>query len=424
MMITSVLLVSTALCMPLQEPNTLSEAERADGWTLAFDGETGAGWRRFRGEDFPARGWVVEQGTLHKVAGAGGGDLVSEIAYQDFEFAFEWKVAAGANSGIMYRVSEQRGNTWETGPEYQILDDAGHRDGRSAKTAAASLYAMIAAEPKTLKPIGEWNSGRILVVGNHVEHWLNGVRVVSFELHDDAWVKLIEGCKFKNMPGFGKELRGHIALQDHGDDVWFRSLKIRNLDFQGDRSKTLFNGRDLAGWTHLLRKEVDAAEVWSVTDEGVLVCQGRPIGYLRTEDDHENFVLQLEWRFNPVTKKAGNSGVLLRQIGPDKVWPRSIEAQLQSGAAGDFWNIDAFPMKVVEARTNGRNTRRTGTNELPIGEWNRYEITVWKGHVILRVNDAVLNQAWGCLETPGKICLQSEGAEIHFRGIALTPLGS
>ena len=98
MMITSVLLVSTALCMPLQEPNTLSEAERADGWTLAFDGETGAGWRRFRGEGFPARGWVVEQGTLHKVAGAGGGDLVSENAYQDFEFAFEWKVAAGANT--------------------------------------------------------------------------------------------------------------------------------------------------------------------------------------------------------------------------------------------------------------------------------------------------------------------------------------
>ncbi|MDP6408225.1 MAG: DUF1080 domain-containing protein [Planctomycetota bacterium] len=424
MMIASTILLCAAPCGPLQEPNTLSEVERAAGWTLAFDGRTHAGWRRFRGEGFPEGGWAVEEGSLHKLAGAGGGDLVSERGYQDFEFAFEWKVASGANSGIMYRVSEERGNTWETGPEYQILDDTGHHDGRRAETSAASLYAMIAPEPSVLKPVGEWNSGRILVVGNHVEHWLNGARVVAFELHDEAWKELIEGCKFKNMPGFGKERRGHIALQDHGDDVWYRNLKIRDLDFDDERAGTLFNGRDLAGWTHHLDGEVDASAVWSVSEEGVLVCRGRPIGYLRTEDDHENFVLRLEWRFNPVTKEAGNSGVLLRQLGPDKVWPRSIEAQLQSGAAGDFWNIDAFPMKVVEERTSGRNTRRTGTNESPIGEWNRYEITAWKGNVVLRVNGEVLNQAWDCLETPGKICLQSEGAEIHFRRIALTSLGS
>ncbi|MDP6538837.1 MAG: DUF1080 domain-containing protein [Planctomycetota bacterium] len=421
-MIATALLVCSGACPTPQEPNTLSEAERAAGWALAFDGETAAGWRRFRGEGFPAGGWQVDGGALRKVAGAGGGDLVSERSYQDFEFAFEWKVAGGANSGIMYRVSEERGNTWETGPEYQILDDTAHRDGRRAKTSAASLYAMIAAEPKTLAPVGQWNSGRILVVGNHVEHWLNGVRVVAFELHDEAWVELVEGSKFKNMPGFGKERRGHIALQDHGDDVWFRNLKIRDLDFDEERAEALFNGRDLTGWTHHLRDGAAPSAVWSVTEEGVMVCRGKPIGYLRTEEDHEDFVLRLEWRFDPVTKKAGNSGVLLRQIGPDKVWPRSIEAQLQSGAAGDFWNIDKFPMQVVEERTRGRNTRRTATNESPIGEWNRYEITAWKGHVVLRVNGEVLNQAWECLRTPGKVCLQSEGAEIHFRRISLTAL--
>jgi type 1 glutamine amidotransferase len=404
-------------------PNTLTEAESEYGWELLFDGRSAAGWRGFRSEGFPEKGWEISDGALHVVAGGGGGDLITAKAYRDFEFAFDWKVSPGANSGIMFHVSEEYGAPWETGPEYQILDDsaAGHGGG-NPKTSAGALYALVAAEGHTVRPPLEWNRGRILLVGNHLEHWVNGVRVLSITLHDENWKEMVAASKFGAMPGFGLEKSGFLCLQDHGNDVWFRNLKIRNLDPDPAREVALFNGTDLTGWTGHLNDGGQLADVWSVTDEGVLVCKGRPIGYLHTEADHTNYTLRLEWRFNPVTKQAGNSGVLMRMIGPHQVWPRSIEAQLQSGAAGDYWNIENFPMQAVPERTNGRNTRRTATNENPIGEWNLYEITLWHGHCVLRVNGEILNQAWDCLEIPGKLCLQSEGAEIHFRDIRLMPM--
>ena len=405
-----------------RRPNALTEAERAAGWELLFDGERAHGFRRFKGDAFPEKGWAIEDGAIHKVAGAGGGDIVTRREYKDFEFAFEWKVAERANSGVIYRVSEDFESTWNTGPEYQIFDDVGHGFAPDSKTGAGALYALVAAEGKHLAPVGEFNTGRILVVGDRVEHWLNGVRVASFVMHDQRWDEMVKNSKFGAMPAFGTMDSGHIALQDHGNDVWFRNLKIRDLTAREDRMRPLFNGKDLEGWTHFLRDEGKPEDVWSTTEDGVLVCLGRPIGYIRTEADYDNFVLKLNWRFNPVTKQAGNSGVLMRKIGEDKVWPRSIEAQLMSEQAGDFWNIGEFPMKTVAERTNGRKTRRTSTNENPIGEWNEYEITVWKGDVVLRVNGKILNQAWGCMEIPGKLCLQSEGAEIHFRDVRLMPL--
>ena len=184
----------------------------------------------------------------------------------------------------------------------------------------------------------------------------------------------------------------------------------------------LFNGQDLSGWTHhLSQPNVDPAEVWSVTD-GVLRCEGQPIGYLRTEEGFKNFLLELEWRFDP-ERGPGNSGVLLRMVGSDKVWPRSIEAQLQSGNAGDFWNIDKFGMLPAAERTSGRHTTRMQpSSEKPLGEWNRYEILVDGPRVELRVNGVLQNTADWCEEVPGKICLQSEGATIEFRNIHLTPI--
>jgi hypothetical protein len=222
------------------------------------------------------------------------------------------------------------------------------------------------------------------------------------------------------MPAFAREARGHIALQDHGDDVWYRSLRVRDLDFHEEDARPLLDSRGAAGWKPFLPDGGDPADTWHVTEDGVLVCTGEPAGYVRTEAAYDNFVLRLRWRFPP--DAGGNSGVLLRLVGEDKVWPRSIEAQLQSGAAGDFWNIDAFPMTVDGTRTKGRNTRRTATNEKPLGEWNEYLITCWHGDVVLRVNGEVLNQARDCMEIAGPIALQSEGAEIHFRDIALLPL--
>jgi hypothetical protein len=403
-------------------PNVLTPAEQKEGWRLLYDGKTSAGWRGYRQKTFPAKGWEVEGGALHVLPQGGGGDLVSDEQFGDFELQFEWKVAPGANSGVMYRVSEDADTPWQTGPEYQILDDDLHPDGKNPMTSAASLYGLIAPEGKKLRPVGQFNEARIRVRQNRIEHWLNGTKVVGCELGGTGWDALVAASKFAAFPGFGRQKTGRISLQDHGDEVWYRSIKIRTFESDGGGEVRLFNGKDLTGWTCFLEHGGKMQDVWSVDSDGVLICKGNPIGYIRTEKDYANYVLRLEWRFNPVTKQAGNSGVLLRMIGPDKVWPKSIEAQLESGNAGDFWNIDEFQMTVDPKRTNGRNTKKTSANEKPIGEWNEYEIVVDHGTVILKVNGKELNRATDCEEVPGKICLQSEGAEIHFRNIRLTPI--
>jgi hypothetical protein len=204
---------------------------QAARWQTLFGGRDTSAWRGYRQESFPARGWVVEHGALRVVKGGGGGDLVTREQYGDFELRFEWKVSAGANSGVLYRVSEAAGAPYETGPEYQVLDDARHADGRNPKTSAAALYALRAAnERKALKPVGGWNRARIVVRANRAEHWLNGKQVVAYEWDSPALAALIAESKFRAWPGFARQARGHVCLQDHGDDVWFRRIKIRRLD--------------------------------------------------------------------------------------------------------------------------------------------------------------------------------------------------
>lgn len=210
--------------------NTLTDAERADGWELLFDGRAPIGLRGYKAETFPAQGWVVDGDALRHAAGQGGGDIVTKEEYADFEFSCEWKVAPQANSGIMYRVSEDHGATYETGPEYQVLDNEGHRDGLDPRTAAGALYGLIACGQNVLRPVGEFNEARVVARGNHVEHWLNGVKVVEYELHSAEWKALIEASKFREMPDFGRNVKGHIALQDHGDDVWYRNIKVKKLE--------------------------------------------------------------------------------------------------------------------------------------------------------------------------------------------------
>jgi hypothetical protein len=184
----------------------------------------------------------------------------------------------------------------------------------------------------------------------------------------------------------------------------------------------LFNGRDFRGWTFLLEDPgARFTDVWSIRD-GALACKGNPIGYIRTEAQFTDFELTLEWRFDP-SKGPGNSGVLLRQVGRDKVWPRSIEAQLQHTNAGDIWNIDEFPMAVDAERTDGRRTaRRMPCSEKPVGEWNSYRIRLDRALLTLEVNGVVQNTASWCQEVGGSICLQSEGAAIEFRNLRLRPI--
>ena len=184
----------------------------------------------------------------------------------------------------------------------------------------------------------------------------------------------------------------------------------------------LFNGTNLDGWSAFLQGgSTDIEGTWSVAD-GIISCEGNPIGYLYTDTQYTNYELQLEWRFDP-ERGAGNSGVLLRMVGKHTVWPKSIEAQLHSRNAGDIWNIGHVQVKLAEERTQGRRTRKMHeTNEKPLGEWNRYRILLDGGNLVLEVNGLVQNTGVDCAEVSGRIGLQSEGAAIQFRNIRLRPI--
>jgi hypothetical protein len=206
--------------------NTLTPAEKADGWRLLFDGTSVTGWRGFKTEGAPA-GWKAIGGEL--VRQDRGGDLMTSDQFGDFELRLEWKLAKNGNSGIMFRVTEEAGQTYETGPEFQILDNAGHKDGKDPMTSAGSNYAMHPPVRDVTRPVGEWNDVRLIVRGAHVEHWMNGVKLLEYELWSGDWQKRVQASKFAKMPGYGRAKRGHIVLQDHGDLVWYRNLKIKPL---------------------------------------------------------------------------------------------------------------------------------------------------------------------------------------------------
>lgn len=220
-------------------PNSLSGDEKNTGWKLLFDGKTMDGWRGAYMDSLPKKGWEVRDGMLIvKESGGGeasfGGDIVTLDEYSNFELLVDFKITDGANSGIKYFVIEAQPKTPGSakGLEYQILDDAKHPDaklGINGNRTCASLYDLIPASNKKMKPIGEWNHARILVRGKHVEHWLNGVKALEFERGGKEFLAHKAESKFKDIPGFGEYARGHILLQDHGNQVFFRNIKIRTF---------------------------------------------------------------------------------------------------------------------------------------------------------------------------------------------------
>lgn len=207
--------------------NTLTDAERSAGWRLLFDGKTTAGWRNY-GKQTIADGWVVEDGALTRTGA--GGDIITNDAFKNFELTIDWKIEPGGNSGIFYRASEEQNDAiyWNA-PEMQVLDDAGHPDASQRDRAAGAAYDLYPAPAGHVRPAGEWNTARLIVNGNHVEHWLNGVKLLEFEFGSRDWDAKIAASKFKPHAKFGKNAQGHIGLQDHGNVVAFRNIKIRTL---------------------------------------------------------------------------------------------------------------------------------------------------------------------------------------------------
>lgn len=231
-LISLTLVLTLGNCMSNAQ-NTLTEQEREEGWELLFDGTSTEGWRSYNGESFPEKGWEVRDGMLTVLSEGGGGDIITTEQYGDFVLKLEWKVQKAGNSGIFYRAMEQPTQPiYWSAPEMQVLDNEHHPDataGESGNHQAGSLYDLIPAEPQNANPHGEWNSVKIVAHGPHIEHWQNGEKVLEYELWSPEWYEMIRDSKFECHPEFGDARTGYIGLQDHGDTVNFRNIKIKEL---------------------------------------------------------------------------------------------------------------------------------------------------------------------------------------------------
>lgn len=223
--------------------NTLTAEEEAAGWQLLFNGSSFDGWRGYNKDHVPTDHWKIADGAIQKIATANvplmddgqpidGGDIITVAKYENFELSFEFKVAPGANSGIKYNVVEEMSDGNPLGFEFQVLDDDLHPDakmGNGTNRTVSGLYDLISPENKTVNPVGQWNHGRIIFNGMHGEHWLNGGKVLEYDLGSARMDSLLAASKYAPIEGFGDKRTGHIVLQDHSDDVWYRNIKIREL---------------------------------------------------------------------------------------------------------------------------------------------------------------------------------------------------
>lgn len=210
----------------------LTDEQKANGWRLLFDGQTTNGWEFFK--DLPNDSWEVSDGTLHCKAFVDGvenkrSDIMTTEEFENFELAFDWKITPQGNSGVMFRVTEENPQPYHSGPEYQVLDDEGYPGDPKANQLSGGSYDMY--EVPTAKPnaLGEWNQSKLVVNGNHVEHWLNGTKVLEYEIGSDDWKKRKAASKWKDVPTYSMSKKGHIDIQDHNHEVWYKNIMIKTL---------------------------------------------------------------------------------------------------------------------------------------------------------------------------------------------------
>jgi hypothetical protein len=229
------LLSALASSAAARDPNALTAEEQQAGWRLLFDGETTGGWRAYKSTTVPAS-WRVENSSLlsRRTQGESHGDIITVDQFGDFELVWEWKMTAGGNSGVIYRATEEGASVWETGPEYQILDNQGHLDGLNPLSSAGACYAAFPPARDVTRPLGQWNQSRIMARGNHVEHWMNGEKLLEYEVGSRRWQAHVKTSKFfpaaYGRSNWGKIPRGHIGLQDYGGAIEFRGIKLRPIE--------------------------------------------------------------------------------------------------------------------------------------------------------------------------------------------------
>ena len=409
----TLLLINSCTNCPLQEEkaNSLSATEKENNWQLLFDGKTTKGWRNFK-KDKVSDGWIVQDGNLIALGKGGdlGGDIITNQEFENFELKLEWKISKGGNSGIFYHVLEDDFPTvYASGPEYQLLDNVGFPHKLEDWQMAAANYAMHPASNVNLKPIGEYNSTRIIVNGSHVEHWLNGVKVLEFEQWTDDWKNKVSACKWKDYQGYGMARKGHIALQDHGDTVWFRNIKILEIK---NETVSIFNGKNLDGW------KIYGNEKWYV-ENGNLICESgdkEKYGYLATEKNYKNFILNFEFK----QEADGNSGVFFHsKIEGTKISGWQVEVAPQGSGTGGIYESygRGWLIQIPEEKEN----------ILKPGEWNSMKILVINDHVITWLNGIEMIDLWDKKigEVNGSIALQIHsggGIKVRWRNLMVTEM--
>ena len=276
-------------------PDGSSSAVTTTGWTNLFNGKDLSGWKLYYGGSLANSNWLVEEGAVHS-SYKRGSDLITAKTYDDFELEFEWKISKGGNSGVIYRARLGDGQAFQSGPEYQLLDDAGHPNGKSLKTSTASLYNMFAPQNKSVKPVGEWNTAKIVAYGNRLEHWLNGSKVLEADIDSSKWKQALASSNFKQFKQFGQTAKGYIALQSHGFPIWFRNIRIRELDGNGKPKVVIRENINPVTNPRLVANvQPPANATWKFTLAGKLEGHTKAISRLRLSPNGEQLYSGKLW---------------------------------------------------------------------------------------------------------------------------------
>jgi|GEM_PF-275215 len=355
------LLLLLLLPLPQDAPPTLGRFARDAGWVSLFDERTTEGWRGCGRDAFPAEGWEVKDGCLHHLPQGGGGDLVTTRELGDFELEFEWRVASGGNSGLKYRVREKPGSATALGPEYQVLDDAAHGNGARPQTSAGALYDFAPSEQGVAPAAGEFHRGRIVARGSRIEHWLDGERRVALEVGSEDWEALRVASKFRELAEFAAPGPGRIAIQDHGDEVWFRNIRVRELPGPAGSEAVLYDGT-LAGW-----REVGDAEYEADGDTILGYVGGGAQSFLISERHFGDFILEVDVK----TEEPGNSGIQIRSHQKEN--GRVFGYQVEIDSSERAWSGGLYD----EARRGWLDDLaddEAARAAFQYQEWNRYRI--------------------------------------------------
>ena len=413
----AVALLAGMECMA-QKHNVLTAKEKTDGWELLFDGKTLNGWRDYNGKTL-TEPWHVVDGCI-QAKGDGSdasGYMVTDREFENFILSWDWKLSKGGNSGMLYHVVErpQYAVPYITGPEYQLIDEPNFPEKLEEWQKTGADYAMHVPDKSKMnvRPYGEWNNSRIVFDNGHVEHWLNGKKILEFEVWTDEWHKLKNSGKWATAPEYGLAHKGVICLQDHGYPASFRNIKIKQLPRKSGKQVTLFNGKNLDGW------DAYGTERWYVED-GLLVCESGPdkqYGYLATRNYYDDFDLTLEFK----QEADGNSGVFIRSF-------------VEEGAKVNGWQVEVAPKGydtggIYESYGRGWLIQIPDEREniLKEGEWNTMRIRVkgdnvqtWlNGEQMVNINDAKIGAG------KGRIALQIHdggGIKVVWRNLKLTTL--